>query len=145
MNKTQKTAVFSLVMFLFCAVVITYAFLTMFVITPKISPIWTLFVPFGIILVTSIFWVRKKQSPAEVDLDERDNLIKKRAVIVSFVSVWILLAIESVIPTIILGDKGSIPVSMLTIINVSILIIAMMVYSIAVLVQYGWGRKEVKK
>lgn len=145
MNKTQKTAVFSLVMFLFCAVVITYAFLTMFVITPKISPIWTLFVPFGIILVTSIFWVRKKQSPTEVDLDERDNLIKKRAVIVSFVSVWILLAIESVIPTIILGDKGSSPVSMLTIINVSVLIIAMMVYSIAVLVQYSWGGKDGEK
>ncbi|MFC1739493.1 hypothetical protein ACFL1G_10675 [Planctomycetota bacterium] len=145
MNKTQKSAVFSLVMFLFCAVVITYAFLTMFLITPKVSPIWTLVVPFGIILVTSIVWVRKKQSPTEVDFDERDDIIKKRAVIAGFISVWILLAIESVIPTIILGDKGSIPVSMLPIINVSIFIIAMMVCSIAVLVQYGWGRKDGEK
>ena len=144
MNKTQKSAIFSLVMFLFCAVVIAYAFLTMFVLTPRISPTWTLIVPFIIVFVTSIAWLRKKQSPAEVNFDERDNLIKKRAVLVSFVSVWILLAAESVIPQIVVGDVGSIPVSMIPIINVSIFIIVMLVYSVAILVQYGWSVKGEK-
>ena len=137
MNKTQKSAVFYLVMFLLWAVLITYAFLTMFVITPKVSPIWTLFVPFGVIFVTSIFWVRKKQSPAEVESDERDDLIKKRAVIASFVSAWILLVAASVIPAVIVGEDGSVPVILLPAINISILMITIPIYSIAVLVQYG--------
>jgi len=145
MNKTQKSAVFYLVMFLLWAVLITYAFLTMFVITPKVSPTWTLLVPFGVIFVTSIFWVRKKQSPAEVRSDERDDLIKKRAVIASFVSAWILLVVASVIPAVIVGDDGSVPVILLPAINISILMITIPIYSIAVLIQYGWRGKDGEK
>jgi len=144
MNKTQKSAVFYLAMFLLWAVLITYAFLTMFVITPKVSPAWALLVPFGVIFITSLFWVRKKQSPAEVESDERDGLIKKRAVIASFVSAWILLVVASVIPVYIVGEDGFMPVILLPAINVSILTITIPIYSIAVLVQYGRSDKGEK-
>ena len=145
MNKTQKSAVFYLVMFLLWAVLITYAFLTMFVITPKVSPTWALLVPLGVIFVTSIFWVRRKQSPAEVESDERDDLIKKRAVIASFVSAWILLVVASVIPVYIVGEDGFMPVILLPAMNISIFMITIPIYSIAVLVQYGWGSKDGEK
>ena len=144
MNKTQKSAVFYLVIFLLWAVIVTYAFLTMFVITPKVNPTWTLLVPSGVIFVAFLFWLRKKQSPAEVESDERDNLIKKRAVITCFVSACILLVVGSVTPAVILGEYSSVPVILLPAINMSILMIAMPIYSIAVLIQYGWPGKGEK-
>jgi hypothetical protein len=48
----------------------------------------------------------------------------------------------SIIPSFVAGDAGSIPVCLLPIINLGVFIIVMLVYSTAVLVQYGWGIKE---
>ncbi len=93
---------------------------------------------FLLITGISIYFIRKKQSPVEVDSDERDEFIKKRAVLAAFVSVWILLA-SSVIPRFIVGPNGSIPVWLLPIINVGIFYIILLVYSAAVLIQYSWG------
>jgi hypothetical protein len=61
-------------------------------------------------MVISVIWLRRKQSPKEVDSDERDKLIQSRAVLVAFVSVWILLFAVSIIPRLVLGEDGSIPV-----------------------------------
>ncbi len=90
-------------------------------------------------------WLRIKQSPAEVNSDERDELIKKRAVLVSFASVWILLIAATIIPWFAVGQDGSIPVCLLPIINFGVFLIVMLVHSIAVLVQYGWGGKDGEK
>jgi uncharacterized membrane-anchored protein len=79
---------------------------------------------------------------AEVDNDERDSHIKKNAVLVSFVSLWILLFAASLIPGFIAGDMGSIPVDLLPIINMGVFLIAMLIYSAAILAQYNWGIKE---
>jgi NADH:ubiquinone oxidoreductase subunit K len=95
-------------------------------------------------MVFTHIFLRKKQSSKEPDSDERDDLIKRRAVLVSFVSVWILLAAATLIPGIILGQTGTISAYILPFINVSIFLIAMMVYSVAILVQYGWGTKGEK-
>ena len=94
-----------------------------------------LFVPYLIFLL-------KKQSPAEVESDERDRLIIKRAILVSFVSVWIMLAGVCIIPRFIVGETGAIPVYVLTFINLYIFMIAMFVYNIAILIQYGRGGKD---
>lgn len=75
---------------------------------------------FWLITGIAIIFIRKKQSPAEVDCDERDNFIKRRAVLASFVSVWILLFVSSMIPRFIVGQDGSIPVWMLPIINLGV-------------------------
>jgi len=88
--------------------------------------------------------LRIKQSRAEVDFDERDNSIKKNAVLVSFVSLWVLLFAASIIPGFVAGDAGSIPVCLLPIINFGVFLIVMLVYSVAILVQYGWEIKEKK-
>jgi len=95
-------------------------------------------------MVVSVVLLRIKQSRAEVDFDERDNSIRKTAVLVSFVSLWVLLIAASIIPAFILGDVGSIPVSFLPIINLSVFLITMLVYSSAVLIQYGRGGKGEK-
>ena len=98
-------------------------------------------------LVTAppLIFLRKKQSPNEPNADERDDLIKKRAVVCSFVSVWVLLVITSIAPWFIVGSEAPIPVWALPLINLPIFLIAMGVYSIAVLVQYGRGDKDGEK
>ena len=144
MNKTQKSAVFCLVTFLFCVVLMAYPFISIFILKswPSFfSRFWSM-IAYFVFIAASIIFLRKKQSPAEPDFDERDDLIKKRALLVSFVSVGILLAAACIIPRFILGDEGAIPVFALTFINLGIFMIAMLVYNVAVLVQYGGGGKE---
>jgi hypothetical protein len=91
-------------------------------------------------LVAGVVLVFRKQSPAEPESDERDKAIQKNAAIACFASVGASLVLASFIPTLVVGDRGSIPVFMLPIINIIILYIALFVYSIAVLVQYGTAR-----
>ena len=145
MNKTQKSAIFCLVTFLFCVVVMAYPFISIFILKswPEsfFSRFWSM-IAYFVFIAASIIFLRKKQSPNEPDFDERDDLIKKRAVLVSFVSVWILLAATCIIPRFILGETGAIPVYVLTFINLGIFMIAMLVYSIAILVQYSTGGKR---
>jgi len=144
MNKTQKGAWFSLAAGLTCIASFGYIFVQFFVLRkqPGLTGVWPLLVAYGVLLGVPIIFLRKKQSPQEVDKDERDGLIEKRAVIAAFVSIWILLFAATIIPRFIVGLDGSIPVWSLAFINVGILLIVLFVYSIAVLVQYGKGGKS---
>ncbi len=139
MNKTQKIAWFNLVGTLLCFALGIYIVVEVFILRrlPEgFGRFWGL-PAFWLITGVAIIFIRKKQSPAEVDCDERDNFIKKRAVLASFVSVWILLFASSIIPRFIVGQDGSIPVCLLPIINFGIFLIAMLVCSVAILAQYG--------
>jgi len=144
MNKTQKGAWFNLVTGLLCLAVLGYLFVEVFILKRLPEGFGRVFglLAYCLLLGGAFISLRRKQSPAEVDSDERDNLIKYRAVIASFVSVWILLAAVTVIPRFVVGIKGSIPVWLLAFINLGVLLGALLVYSVAVLVQYGWGGKD---
>ncbi len=147
MNKTQKIAWFNLVGALLCFALGIYIAVEVFILRrlPEgFGRFWGL-PAFWLITGIAIIFLRKKQSPAEVDSDERDNFIKRRAVLASFVSVWILLFASSMIPRFIVGQDGSIPVWLLPIINLGVFFIVMLVYSVAVLVQYGRGGKDGEK
>jgi hypothetical protein len=141
MNKTQKTAWFTLgisvLLLAFIAIIFTQMFSAGATSTKLITlvKIWSLVIL--LFMAVSVVLLRIKQSQAEVDIDERDNSIRRNTVLVSFVSLWLLLIAASIIPAFILGDAGSIPVSFLPIINLSVFLITMLVYSSAVLVQYG--------
>jgi hypothetical protein len=96
-------------------------------------------------MIVPIFFLRRKQGRAEVVVDERDNSIRKNAVLASFISIWILLFVASIIPLYVVGQYGSIPVILLPIINFGIFLIILLVYSVAILIQYGWGGKDGEK
>ena len=81
--------------------------------------------------------MRKKQSPAEVDSDERDNAIKSKATQISFAGGWILLGLVSLSLEIFVGAGGTIPIWLLTLINVSVFMAVMLIYNVAILIQYG--------
>jgi hypothetical protein len=141
MNKTQKGAWLNVVGTL---LVLASALHLTIQIGVKHKPperIWLLIWAPAIILVSivGLFLIRRKQSPEEPESDERDKLIQYRAVLAAFVSVWLLLAAECLIPKYIIGMDGSLPVWLLPIINVCMLYIVLLVYSIAVLIQYGRG------
>ena len=148
MNKTQKGAWVGLIISLFFIAINIWAIstsnfsnfnLTDFEqTTSRPLPMWLGF----IVAVAAVVFMRKKQSPAETGSDERDELIKRRAVLVSFVAVWVLLIIACVIPRFIVGKDGLIPVSILPVIVLGIVLIVLSIFSVAVLVQYGRGGKE---
>jgi uncharacterized membrane-anchored protein len=144
MNKTQKGAWFNLVGTLLCFALGIYIVVEVFILRrlPEgFGRFWGL-LAFWLVTGIAIIFIQKKQSPAEVDSDERDNLIKKRAVLASFVSVWILLFASSIIPRFIVGPNGSIPVWILPIINLCVLLIVMLIYSAALLIQYSRGGQK---
>ena len=144
MNRTQKAAWINLVFGLFCIIVFTWFGIELFVLRRFPGPIgrfWP-FAGFVVILAATFISLHKKQSPQEVDRDERDDLINKRAVVASFFSMWILLAGACLIPQLLIGTEGSIPVWALGLVNVCTILTILLVYNIAVLIQYGRGNKD---
>ena len=91
MNKTQKGAWFTLevtvLLLAFSVIIFNGMFMPMSEARRPVR-IWSLLIL--LFMGISAVFLRMKQSPAEVDSDERDSLIKKRAVSACFVSVWII-------------------------------------------------------
>jgi hypothetical protein len=144
MNKTQKVAWFNAIGILLVLSWVLYLTIQIGVKHRLPERIWILIWGPALILVTivGIFFIRRKQSPIEPDSDERDKLIQHRAVLAAFVSVWIVLGAECIIPKFFVGSNGSLPIWLIPIINVSVFYIVFLVYSIAVLIQYGWRNKD---
>ena len=142
MNRTQKCAWFTLGISSLLILFLAFVLRSMFVPGDRMAGVGSVMSWLWLVLlfvVVSLLLVFYKQSPAEPAADERDRLIKRNAVLASFISVWILLAAEAVLPSTILDDRGSIPLAALPIINAAILFTAMLVYAAAVLVQYSQG------
>ena len=144
MNRTQKIAMFHIVLtpFWFAAILYLAIEVAVFKTMPegfiaRYGPLIVLFV----VIFSLLVWILNRQSPKEVDADERDKLITNRAAMAAFVSMWIILPCVSVIPRFLLGQEGVVPAWSLPLINFSALIIVMMVYSAAILIQYGWRGK----
>ena len=91
MNKTQKGAWFTfgvaILLLTFGLIIFTQMFAAGAT-SIKLVRIWLLVILF--FMGISVVLLRIKQSRAEVDFDERDNSIKKNAVLVSFISLWVL-------------------------------------------------------
>ena len=113
MNKTQRRALFTLSISTLLIAFGVIIFTSMF--TPGDGTAGVKFVKIWIWLILAISvggvaFVHWKRRASEVDNDERDNSIKKNAVLVSFVSLWFLMFAAGIIPSFVAGDVGSIPV-----------------------------------
>ena len=142
MNKTQKGAWIVLVitmLFLAFSVSIPFAwFSDVFML--KLFPVLLLILAY-VAMGLSIIFLRKKQSPCEVDFDERDVAIKRKAVFASYITLWISILIACIISIAILGGEGSIKVVFLPIIIFGLFLFCMLAYSVTILVQYRRGGK----
>jgi hypothetical protein len=138
MNKTQKGAL---------AVMVISTSLWLFIAALALAWYekvrWLQFLPLVFIflsivaMISSLFFLVRKQSPAEVDYDERDVTIKRKALLASHITTWILVFFGCVIPFVITKQVGTVPVSALPIALFVISITDMLVYSLAILIQYG--------
>ena len=147
MNKTQRAAWFTLgvstLLIIFGALIFTS------MLTPgdrtagvRLVKVWAWLIP--AFLAGGVAFVHWKRRTPELDCDERDNGIKKNAVLVAFISLWLLLIAASIILSCVTGGQGSILVCLLPVINIGVFIIVMVVYSVTVLIQYGWTGKGEK-
>lgn len=145
MNKTQKGAWFTLTVAILLLVFGAIIFTAMFAPGSRMAGTGLVKVWSWIILVFlagGAAFVHYKRKPSGVDFDERDNSVRKNAVLAAFVGLLILLFAAGIIPSFVAGDMGSVPVCLLPVINLGVFIIVMLVYSVAVLVQYCWRGKE---
>jgi hypothetical protein len=142
-SKTQKGAWFNLAGTILVFTITLYVIFRVAIQEGPPEPFWPYLIPFISLLymVAGIFFLLRKQSPGEPDYDERDNRIKQKACITAFIVVWPFFLAASVIPQFFVGLDGTIPVWLLPVVTVSLIYPVLLVYSIAVLVQYGLGGK----
>jgi len=141
MNRTQKEAMCSLIFFTVTLVFVLLILAARLIFKKDIVYItYFMLATIAITNVLGLLYVLRKQSPREVITDERDKLIKLKALFASFISVMILLAAMLVTLRIAVGMGGSIGVWLLTLILFVISIAAAMVYSAAVLILYLFGK-----
>jgi len=141
MNRTQREALCSLIFFTVTLVFVVLILAARLIFKKDIVYItYFMLATIAITSVPGLLYVLRKQSLREVITDERDKLIKLKALFASFVSVMISLAAMLVTLKIIVGNQGSIAVWLLTLILFVISIAAAMVYSAAVLILYLFGK-----
>ncbi len=144
MNRAQKSALFNLSGFVVNVAIFCYLFVTIFAFKTlpnrTAEAIWlpVLVLWFG----SALLLLRRKQSPVEPRADERDKAIMKNAILVSFVATWLLLAAATLVLALMLGEAGAVPVYLLTFINLGVFVGAGIVYTVAILAQYGRTSKE---
>jgi len=146
MNRTQKGAWFNLVTSVLFLAVAAYVVIERVVVARKswlLGSPWIWLIPL-LMGITLFILHRKKQSKLEVRLDERDKLIKKRALVIAYFTVWTLLIAAFIISWVFVGREGSIPISALGLILYFVFIISSLVYFATTLVQYSWGGGDAK-
>lgn len=140
MNRAQKGALISLSAFVLSVAVFGYLFIRIFALKSlpqsHIGRLWPI-LAFAALIGGWVVLLRKRQSPAEPEADERDSQIVRRAVLIGFVTTWVLLALVTLALGLVLGQTGTVPVYVLTFIHLGLFVAVMLVYLVVVLVQYG--------
>ncbi len=143
MNRSQKGAWFGFATSVLCITVLVWG-------ATRIPAVMTIgrilvywpFAAFLLLLIVMFFVMRKKQSPSEVASDERDNIIRTMAVRASLISLLVMFPALACFMVLASNDEGMVKAFIMPELSVLILLIAMAVYSITTLVQYGRGAKE---
>ncbi len=127
MNRTQKGAVFNLIVMLFNVLVLVFVFTELFVIKRFFKSPWEKFwVPVAALLLFAVFTIfyYRRQSRLEVESDERDNIIKRNAGLICFVLTWVMLGISTITLQFSVGIEGCIPLWLFPFINLSVLLLS---------------------
>jgi hypothetical protein len=82
----------------------------------------------------SMFRIKSKKPP----LDERDLLIKRRAMIAAYWGFWPIFVIMAMVPFFMYGPDGKVPVTYLCSMVFVGMFVVMTLYSMAILQEYGW-------
>ena len=140
MNKTQQGACYGILLSLLLAGIVVFDLIDTIVGWPTklmVSAVW------GGFLLVPICLINRKKDPREVDMDERDKRIIKRALLASFVLLAGIFGVAFVVALIGLGIQSTLSVTMdeLSAVIYFALIAFILVLSLAILVQYGRGSR----
>jgi len=83
-----------------------------------------------------------KKGPDEVDFDERDLLIQRKAALGAYAIFWCLFVLAAMIPFFVLGPDGKVSVKYLAAMVFGGMTVVTLVQSIVTLEQYGWRNKD---
>ena len=86
----------------------------------------------------SMFRIKSKKPP----LDERDLLIKRKAMIAAYWGFWPIFVLMAMAPFFVYGPDGKVPVTYLCWMVFVGMFVVMTLYSTAILNEYGWGGKD---
>ncbi len=143
MNRAQKSAWFGLTMSMLLLICLIPRVLLITPASRLIDLLW-LSPAFGFVVVLLIFLLRKKGQD-KVRIDERDSCISRRALVAAFSSTAGLFMVACVIGPFIARPTTSISVLLLPRVLYSLFVVFILAYSVAVLIQYGWGGKDGKE
>ena len=136
MNKTQQSACYGILLSLLLAGIVIFDLIDTIVRWPiklLVGAVW------GGLLLVPVYFINKRKDPREVDMDERDKRIIKRALLASFVLLAGLLGLAFVVALFVLGIQGTLSGTMdeLSAVIYFVFIAFILVLSLAVLFQYG--------
>jgi len=143
MNKTQQGACYGILLSLLLAGIVIFDLLDTIVGWPVkllVGAVW------GGLLIVPIYLIERKKDPREVDMDERDKRIIKRALLASFVFLAGILGVAFVVALFVLGIQSTLSVTMdeLSTVIYFAMIAFILALSLAVLFQYGRRAKGEK-
>ena len=98
-------------------------------------------IPFCLFVFVHLYRVFFPLKEGQIAFDERDIQIKNRATLISFTIFWYAFILICIIPILAIGN-GSIHVMYLGGTLLGCAISFRIVWSIAVIIQYGWGRQR---
>ena len=136
MNKTQQGACYGMLLSLLLAGIVIFDLIDTIVGWPIILLVGAVW---GGFLLVPVYLINRKKDPREVDMDERDIRIIKRALLASFVLLAGMLGVAFVVALFGLGIQSTLSVTMddLSAVIYFALITFILTLSLMVLVQYG--------
>jgi cation transporter-like permease len=139
MNRLQKYAWYQLVVLTLWMVIM--AVVAAVIYSKNLNPQWlTLPLLFGVFIrFDRLFFPLK---PGKIEYDERDSMIKQRALNFAYTIFWYVFVFGSLITYFILGPMNSMPTGVFVIIILSGAVLLRFAWSIAVITLYGINPKQ---
>jgi hypothetical protein len=136
MNRYQKLAWWNIIVITFTIIITTAAIAIEFHIRGY-STLGIYFIAPLVLLKFNRFLFKKPQSEGGVVSDERDSLIIKRALVFTFMAFWWIFLISSFLLWWFIGPRNSVPTITLPLMVLGGGVFMKIVFSVAILVQYG--------
>jgi hypothetical protein len=141
MNKYQKDARFTLIVLILA---LGLSVIAVIVLRFAVGMPWRASTAgFAFIGITAFSRVRPSLFKKDIQgLDERDLLIKQRAMVATYWTFWPLFVLAAMVPLYVYGPNGVVSVRYLCWMVFGGMYWVLLIYSIAILNEYGWKNEE---
>ena len=141
MNRYQKIAWFNLIV-IAVTIIVTAAVITIEICIRGYSTIGPWFIGIMALLQFNTRFFKHPQGGDKVIHDERDTLILKKALSLSYTVFWYVFLFLCFILFLLIGPKNSVPVITIPLIAIGAGLFLKIVGSVAILVLYGRGAED---